>query len=218
MRATSSFTVTLLLAAVSLSLGCRSRYVHFTTPAVPRVLQPGYDLTAYESDLKEYEQTRADPEQARQIRNKIAYSTMAEIDGAYGQYTADLFRGRGTTAIIGETAQLGLTAAATVAVPVRTKTIISAVAAGITGVNLSFDKNLFAQQTFQTIAIGMQTRRDKARLEIVSNLSKSVAEYPLAAARRDLVGYFYAGTLVGGLQQLQEDAAKTATENPVAIH
>jgi hypothetical protein len=52
----------------------------------------------------------------------------------------------------------------------------------------------------------MQTRRDKIRATIISNLSLETSAYPLQAAKRDLVAYFNAGTLASSLQELQEEA------------
>ena len=41
---------------------------------------------------------------------------------------------------------------------------------------------------------------------ITDNLADGVADYLLAAAKSALASYLYAGTLPGGLQELQEDA------------
>lgn len=183
-----------------------------------------YTPDDYKRDLGDYNtNVTSNATLAQQIRNRIAYGFMAEIDDAFGMYTAGLFAGKGTIGVAGDSVQLGMTAAATIATHTPTKTILSALATGLTGVNLSFDKNFFAQQTFQTIAIAMQTRRDKGRAVITTNLAKSVGDYPLAAARRDLVSYFYAGTLPGGLQELQEQAgaaanAQSSKDRASALH
>jgi hypothetical protein len=84
---------------------------------------------------------------------------MSDIEVVYGQYTTGLFSGKGQAGVLGDVVQLGLTAASTIAAPVRTKTIFSALATALGGVNLSFDKNFFAQQSFAIIGIAMQTRR-----------------------------------------------------------
>jgi hypothetical protein len=134
-----------------------------------------------------------------------------------------LFSGKANVGVTGDTLVLGLTAASTIATHTPTKTLLSALGTAITGVNLSVDKNYFAQQTFQSIAVAMTTRRDKARTAIVQNMSaKDAEDYPLEAAKRDLTAYFYAGTLPGGLQELQEEAASAAKQQAVqpqaAIH
>ena len=147
---------------------------------------------------------------AKRLRDKIAYGLMGEIDDAYGQFTKNLYSGKGAFGVAGDSALLGLTAAATIATHTPTKTILAALGTAVTGVNLSVDKNFFAQQTYQTIAVAMQTRRDKARDVIITSLAKADADYPLGATKRDLVAYFYAGTLPGGLQELQEEAGNAS--------
>jgi hypothetical protein len=86
----------------------------------------------------------------------------------------------------------------------------------VTGINLSVDKNVFAQQTYQVIALAMETRRTAIYTEISDGLAKkSVLEYPLTAVKRDLVLYLYAGSLPGGLQEIQKEAgaASAATDS-----
>ncbi|MGD1101310.1 MAG: hypothetical protein ABSA59_04520 [Terriglobia bacterium] len=85
----------------------------------------------------------------------------------------------------------------------------------MTGLNLSVDKNFFAQQTYQVIALAMETRRTALYTQISNGLStKSVVDYPLTAVKRDSVLYLYAGSLPGGLQEIQEEAgaASVSTE------
>jgi hypothetical protein len=157
-----------------------------------------------------------DLDRAKYFRNKIAYNFMAEIDFVYGKYTDGLFSAKGMQSVIADTETLGLTAASAISLAARTKTMLALLATGLAGVNLSIDKNFFGQQTFQAIAISMQARRDQSRATITSNLQLSVTDYPLAAVRQSLVSYFYAGTLPGGLQEIQEEAAKTSTAAGVA--
>jgi hypothetical protein len=161
----------------------------------------------------------ADLERARYFRNKIAYNFMGDIDYVYGKYTGGLFTAKAIEGLAADFESLGLTAASAISLATRTKTILAALATGVAGVNLSADKNFFGQQTFQALTIAMQARRDQTRATITQNLQLSVTDYPLAAVRRDLISYFYAGTLPGALQEIQEEAAKTsddATKNATA--
>jgi hypothetical protein len=207
-----------VLTAISIMIcqtGCHKQFSVSGPPSLKLMSQSKYKYEDYQKDLEIYNgNLTKDPALAKQIRDKIAYGFMGEIDDAYGYYTRNLYAGKGLFGVSGDTTELGLTAAATIATHAPTKTLLSALATGITGVNLSFDKNFFAQQTFQAIGIAMQTRRDKARAEIIDHLDDPVDDYPLEAARRDLVSYYYAGTLPGGLQELQEEAGKAAAAQP----
>jgi|SRR5579864_3741046 len=152
----------------------------------------------------------SDLDRAKYFRNKIANNYMGDIDYVYGDYTDALFTGKGWESFIGDATALGFSTASTISAVARTKTILSALGSAVTGISLSADKNFFSQQTFQALAIAMQARRDQARQTIISNLQLTVTDYPLAAVRRDLVSYFYAGTLPGALQEIQMEAAITS--------
>jgi hypothetical protein len=199
---------------VKVTLG---RQFSVVAPSKPSVLNDSaHSSKEYKEDVKKYEENLNGgnaPSTARRLRDKIVYGLMGEIDDGYGNFTRNLYTGKGAFGVGADSTQLGLTAAATIATHAPTKTLLSALATAFTGVNLSIDKNFFAQQTYQTIGVAMQTRRDKAKKAINDRLEDEEKDYPLAAAKRDLVAYFYAGTLPGGLQELQEEANTAAQEN-----
>jgi len=215
----------LFLGPVLFTCGCHRYSV--VQPTVPSILEKKiYGKQDFLKDVQAYNDEIAgdnNPETVRDLRDKIVYGVMQEIDDAYGQFTRRLYAGKADVAVGGDSIVLGLTAASSIATHTPTKTILSALGTAVTGVNLSIDKNFFAQQTYQAIAVAMSTRRDKARTAIVQSLQDNDAEdYPLEAAIRDLVAYFYSGTLPGGLQELQEEAgsaSKQQASNPQsAIH
>jgi hypothetical protein len=182
----------------------------------------GSNPSPYEKAVEQYDNyTRLDsPDlaKAKFVRNDLVYNIMAGIDRVYGEYAVRLNAGKGAEALSFDSLTLGLTTASTIATHTPTKTILSAIGTGVTGVGQSFDKNFFAQQTFAVIAIAMQTRRDKVRNTIVNNLAQQdVTAYPLAAAKRDLVDYYYSGTLAGGLQELQEEAGNATRQQVTSI-
>jgi hypothetical protein len=213
------------IGTVFLLCGCPKRF-SVVAPAPPSTYDDSaYSSKDYKEDLTKYKQNSDgpdDPTEAKHLRDKIVRGLMREIDDAYGNFTKNLYTGKGAFGVGADSTVLGLTAAATIATHAPTKTLLSALGTAFTGVNLSIDKNFFAQQTFQTIGVAMQTRRDKAKTFIEDSLFDDEEDYPLAAAKRDLVAYYYAGTLPGGLQELQEeanDAARKNSEHPVAaIH
>lgn len=203
----------LLVIPIMVCNGCAK--IGIAAGAAPKppsvIVSRAYGLDQFDKDVARYA-SAANAAEQQMVRNHIAYSVMGEIDRIYGDFVTRLFAGKGTTGVIGDSLTLGLTAATTIAPAARTKTIFGALATGLTGMNLSLDKNFFAQQTFQAIAAAMQIRRDKARAQIILNLTKDVSDYPLAAARRDLISYLGSGTLAGGLQELYE---MTATQRQV---
>jgi hypothetical protein len=217
--------VMMWIAGAIFQIGCHKQLSVIAPVRPPAMGKSVYSATDFKTDQAAYDTNLNGPDDAataKRLRNKIVYGLMGEMDDAYGQFTKNLYSGKGAFGVAGDSALLGLTAAATIATHTPTKTILSALGTAVTGVNLSVDKNFFAQQTYQTIAVAMQTRRDKARNSIISSLDKDDEDYPLGAAKRDLFAYFYAGTLPGGLQELQEEAgaaSKVQQDNATqAIH
>lgn len=177
-------------------------------------LSPGtYELIATTSGLTTTSRSFSvgpDLERAKYFRNKISDRLMGDIDHVYGEYVGALYSGRGFEALTADIVNLGLSAASTISVVTNTKTILSALATAAGGIGLSWDKNFFAQQTFAALAIAMQARRSQAAATIVRNQDVDASEYTLEATRRDLIAYFYAGTLPGALQEIQEEAARAS--------
>lgn len=207
-------TAWLVFATISLFSGCAGT---LEKPKVPDLItvpaphgEPGsYTLGNYRDDLKAYDNA-ATPAEALRLRNKMTYGITAEIDYAFYTYETDLFLNEGNFHIGADFLQLGLAGASTVSNGARGKTILGALLSGVTGMNLSIDKNFFRQQTVQAITSSMESNRDRIKAVILQQLKQDTATYPFAAARADLIHYFFAGTLSAGLQQLGQDAATNA--------
>jgi hypothetical protein len=175
---------------------------------------PGtYKLTAQSSGLEtaitdSFTMAAVNLDRAKYFRNKIIDKFTGDVDQVYGEYVTDLYAGRGFQSIESDLVSLGLTAASAISVVARTKTILASLAIATAGINLSIDKNVFGQQTFAALSSAMQARRDQARNSIIKNELLSVTDYTLDAGRRDLISYFYCGTLPGAIQEIQEEATQ----------
>ena len=201
--------------------GCRKFGTSLALPAKPQ-LPYTYSQNDYDHDIAVYSanafSAADDGKQrlAQAARNDIAWGLMGVMDDLYNVYAANLYSGKGAIAVTGDTANLGLTTAATIAGRAAAKTLFGALGTALTGINLSVDRNVFGQQTYQVIALAMETRRTALYAEISDGLAKkTVREYPLNAVKRDLVLYLYAGSLPGGLQEIQKEtgAASAATDS-----
>jgi hypothetical protein len=182
-----------------------------TKPSIPY----SYSQKDYDADLAAYNaaiKTGGDATLAKTARNSIAWGLMGIMDELYNNYSARLFSGKGALAVAGDSSSLGLTAATVIAKQVATKTIFGALGTAVAGFNLSVDKNVFAQQTYEVIALAMETRRTALFNTISDSLSHPVADYPLSAVKRDLILYFYAGSLPGGLQEIQKEASNASAD------
>jgi hypothetical protein len=205
----------LLGAALVSNLGCGPKKNQLKLPLNATVDPSQYSIDQYKADLDNYEKAvkpPADLAGAKIARNNIVYGLMTQIEEVYGTYYKGLFGGKNSVAVAGDAVTLGLGAAGAIATNSATQTIFAALNTAFNGLTLSVDKNFYAQQSFQVIGIAMQTRRDKLRAAIISNLSEDVTVYPLTAAKRDLIAYWNSGTLAYGLQELQEEAGAAAKE------
>ena len=211
-----------LIGALLLQAGCAGNLVRPKVPSVIVVPSPdkdqtgSYTLDKYAQDLKEYtadlKKTDAvSGADAVKLRDKMVYSIAAEVDYAFYDYETKLFLNEAQFHVGADFLQLGLAAASTVSIGARGKTILSALLPGVTVMNLSIDKNYFRQQTVQAIASSMEANRDQIKTTILKQLADpDTTKYPFAAARADLIRYFFAGTLSGGLQKLAQTAATDA--------
>jgi hypothetical protein len=212
--------VVVTLAFLLNTAGCRKYGKSLALPARPQ-LPYIYSQKEYDRDIAVYganASALADDDKqrlAQAARNDIAWGLMGLMDDLNNVYAANLYSGKGAIAVTGDTANLGLTTAATIAGRAAAKTLFGALGTAVTGINLSVDRNVFGQQTYQVIALAMETRRTALYAEISDGLAKkTVREYPLTAVKRDLVLYLYAGSLPGGLQEIQKEAgaASAATD------
>ena len=214
------FRTAAVVASVSIllnSAGCRKFGKSLALPAKPQ-LPYIYSQKDYDDDIAVYRANApfitddAKQKAAQAARNDIAWGLMGLMDDLYNVYSANLYSGKGAIAVTGDTANLALTTAVTIASKTAAKTLFGALGTAVTGINLSVDQNVFAQQTYQVIALAMETRRTALYTQISDGLAKkTVLEYPLTAVKRDLVLYLYAGSLPGGLQEIQKEAAAASS-------
>jgi hypothetical protein len=209
--------VRLLIGALVLSCASCTHLLKPHTP--PLIATCPYTPELYDKDLDAYRAAMPNDATARPIRDRMINSLICVIDDVYGQFEITFLKGRSAFSITGEGLQAGLAASATAVNGARGKTIIDAFLSGVTGLDLSIDKHLFAQQTFQAIASSMESRRNRIHERIVTRLTnETTATYPFEAARSDLAAYFYAGTLAGGLQELQAQTGSEAKQTAESLN
>jgi hypothetical protein len=225
---THRFCTVSLLALTGVLSGCANRLERprlpdvFVDPPPSRGTNGTYSLSAFNTDFAAYtaatlNATPTEPA-ATTARNKMVYGVMAEIDYVYGNYEIALFMNEGSFRVATDVLQLGLGMASTITNGARSKTVLSAVLTGVTGTSLSIDKNFFRQQTVQALISSMQAGRDRLKAIIIQRLNDPVTSYPFQAARSDLAAYFFAGTLPGALQQLNQTAAAKADDQRIALN
>lgn len=87
-----------------------------------------------------------------------------------------------------------------------TKTILSSIAAGVTGSKISVDKNYYYEKTVPALVAEMNAKRKQTLIPILEGIKKDLDDYPFTQAVTDLHNYYFAGTLIGAIQAIQADA------------
>lgn len=201
----------LLIIPAVFATGCPK-----SKPKVPDVLAKRvalYEIGRFDTDLAAYDQAVGanQAEQARRLRDRTINRLKANIDANYHEFENQLFTGRATTNVLADITELGATAAINITNGERAKDIISMLLAGFKGGRKSVDENFFKERTTAAIISQMQASRAHIEAEMLKNLREQEAkEYSLDAALGDLINYFYAGTLQKGLQDLAQQAGKSA--------
>jgi hypothetical protein len=214
-RERAGFSLGFLLVLLG---GCAS----MNRPKIPPTVNPAQSVGAYtvaqfKSDLDKYrssiDATPPNLEAARRQRDLILNRIMVDIESDYKQYETNLFSNRAKIEVAGDILELGISAATTISNPARVKTVLSAALTGVKGSRLSFDKNYFREKTTEIIISRMQGSRNEIRNRITDKMANlSVDKYPFEEGWVDLIDFFYAGTLEGGLEALAADAGSSVAK------
>ncbi|HEU5451082.1 MAG TPA: hypothetical protein VFU76_03805 [Terriglobales bacterium] len=197
---------------------CSAGCIHVNRPPVP----PTVDTTAeypadeFRKDYAAYQAavkngTAPDLQSARLLRNQMVNRIEVDIEKHYREFEQSLTSGRSGLEVGSDVVELGLSSAIGVVGATDIKDLLAASLTGFHGTRLSVDKNIFREKTTEILISQMQASRDSVRNRITQKISGiDVSGYPFEEAWRDLVEFFYAGTLPGALQQLQNDAGHAA--------
>ena len=204
-----------VLAATVLAAGCSPRFAkpRAASGLKQAVSQLRYTPEAFRADYDAY-RSATDPALAKTVRDRMIYRILAETELYYRAYETRLFADRGRLAFGGELAELSLSAGAAAANGVRGKTILTTLLTALTGARLSYDQNFFRKQATEAILAQIDADRERLRSRIEQRMDEPVATYPFEAAWSDLVEFFYAGTMEGGLQSLHRRALEQPSERP----
>ncbi|PDS77115.1 hypothetical protein CO667_18135 [Rhizobium sp. L43] len=145
-------------------------------------------------------------------RNEYVLGQMAAINANYGKFEAGLTREMQSVSFASTVSNIALTTVASQVTPVGTKDILTATAAGLTGVKAAYDKDVLLGRTIQIIQHQMQASRDRVGTRILKNLGRSTDEYPLMMAWMDLQDYYRAGTVTNGLVEAEQAISVVAAD------
>jgi hypothetical protein len=147
-------------------------------------------------------------------RDTIVQARMIAIDARYTQFRHAFYGEARWGSFAATVASLGLTSAASLS-PLSTAHILGAAATGVTGTQAAYDKEVLVDRTANAIETSMDGARGLIAVRIRQGLQRSASNYPLAAALSDLEDYYSAGTLLGALANITQNAgvqAQTANQ------
>jgi hypothetical protein len=187
-------------------------------PSPPPTYKANYTLEDYNNDLKSYGSKGTPVDVRTYYRNKIIFSTKTEIDENYDHFRNSFFGQRAGAETFLDIAQIGLTSAGTLAAGEPIKTILSAVATGVTGSRLSFNKNFFKEKSPDLLISRMDALRAQKWSEIHLQLMNSTDDtYSLYEAETDLFAYYQAGSLQAAFQSIIAESGATQNNAQNAI-
>jgi hypothetical protein len=143
-------------------------------------------------------------------RNKVIFSRIRAIDLNYYDYERSLFKAGTATELGGDFAITGLTTLG--ALYRNSAGTLSTIATGVAGVKGSVDKNIYYNKTMPSMIAIMDANRKRKYSEIVRSSNKDVDQYPLEVAFIDIEDYYYAGTLIGAINEVSHIAGAIAAK------
>ncbi len=163
----------------------------------------------------------ADPkvsqETARRIRNEAIENGIMAVNSVYTDFVDDLNTGRATGNFIADVVDLGMGAAIGITNGERALQVLGVSLTAFRGGRHSVDVNFFKEQTTPILINKMDDNRSIVYASILLKKKKSVDEYPMTEAIRDVVDYYNAGTLVRALTQLSKDTGEKANQSAKTV-
>ena len=197
-----------LVSNFSLFVGCSTVAL---TPKLPwdikKENQP-YLVFAEKDHIKEYLEQDS-PEKKSDYLNKIATTKVYLIDYAYLDFKNKL-KSRKTMAFSTTSLAQIFNISATLFTPASTKTLFSAGATTVAGLQGNFDKHLLAEKSIEAIINQMDAQRAIVYKNIRDGLHNP--SYTLMDLNRDLDMYIDAGTIESAMREITNTTAKNNSD------
>lgn len=154
----------------------------------------------------------AAPEAVRKSRrNQILFDLKWIADYNYNEMITSLQNGRQTFGFASDMAVIGVSTAGALTGGTAVKSILSATAAGVTGMRSSVDQNFYQEKTTELLMKKMDLLRAARWAVLEANLHKEADIYSLRQGLDDLEKYEDAGSLKRALEALITDQAANAS-------
>jgi len=142
----------------------------------------------------------------REARNKVISARLVMINLEYLKWLRTVIADKQLLDTATDVLNLSLNLAATVTGGETAKTVLSAVAAGISGSKTSIDKHYFYEKTMPALVAAMNAQRKTVLERILGGMNSSLEDYSFEQGITDVYEYYQAGTLTGAITAIQADA------------
>jgi hypothetical protein len=139
-------------------------------------------------------------------RNRFVMARLTMMNIRYIQFVRQITAERQLLDSAADMLTLGLSLAGASVSAAGTKTLLAAIAAGVTGSKQIIDKNYYYEKTVPALVAQMNAERRKALIPILTGVKGSLQEYPFEQAVTDLHAYYHVGTFTGAIDAIQADA------------
>jgi hypothetical protein len=177
-------------------------------------------LKPYFDGTKEQEYLSAATEADKQKkRDEIVLARIRAYDIEFGEFEQEMFGQGNMLATGGDLIALVLAGLTATTGNASTKAALGAASAGVVGAQATINKDLYYQRTIPALLAQMEANRAKAKLTIVKSLAQPNSQYSLMQAFIDLDVYKSAGSLVGAVTSITQDAgsAKEKAQSDIQI-
>lgn len=153
----------------------------------------------------------------RSVRNELVHEMLFEADNIYLDFKNQLLAGRAGADTVLDISELLISTATVLSGGAMAKANLGAASTLLKGSRTSFDKNFFAQQALASIINAMEDKRQVDKLAIITGLSKSTADYPLAQAVSDVRSYRSRASLMSGVLDVANQTATKSKESETRL-
>lgn len=165
------------------------------------------DADAYYDDVLKRYVSGTDDAGKKAVRDEFIETRMALIDLAYAGFRQTMYAQRVGANVGVDLATLGLAAAGAATSSEQAKTGLHALSGALIGGKASIDKNVFFDRTLPALLAQMEASRSAVRLRLLTGMMVGTDRYPLLQARSDVEEYYTAGTIIGAISGITDEAA-----------
>ena len=150
-------------------------------------------------------------EAKKTFRDEVINSRIRAINILFNEFVKDIQKERKLLEMGTDWAVIALNSTAVIITPPLTKSILSAVSAGIVGAKGSVDKNLFYEKTMPVLISQMEANRKKVLVNVRLGMTQNTNTYSLSQALIDLDDYYKQGTLPAAILAINAAAGTIIT-------